>query len=181
MKLLLLLVKWVPLIQYCLISLLIHSNFLLISQSASSVQAFNNKLFIAFFKFNDIYNPLWLLEFLSIAENCSVLQCDIVAFVFIEAWARELNTWIRLTYVTLFAIHGSFDARCLLMMERGEAIIDIPKVDAAGSRTETLTSIMMCLLKATIKENLEIATKGRLSLTRWNCSFTLINKTLFVS
>ena len=84
-----------------------------------------------------------------------------VTCVLVEAGTWILNTWIRLAYVTLFTIHGCLDTRCLLMVERCEAVVDIPKVDATGSRTKTSARIMMGLLEATIsQENFEVGTEG---------------------
>ena len=121
-----------------------------IHYSHSSVQALNNKLFISFLEFNDIYDPLWFLEGLCATQDRRVLHCHLITFVLVETRSRELDTWVRLSYVTLLKVHGSFDARSFLVVERCETIIDIPKVNAARARTEASTGIMMCFLKATI-------------------------------
>lgn len=79
----------------------------------------------------------------------------------VEAGAWILNTWIRLAYVTLFAIHSRLDTRRLLMVEGCKAIVDIPKIDTTGSRTKTSARIMMRLLEATVaEENFEVVTEG---------------------
>jgi len=67
------------------------------------------------------------------------------------------------------------------MVERCEAVVDIPKIDTAGSRTEASTRIMMRPLEAMVQENFEVGAKCGLALASWDRGFALFNETLLAS
>lgn len=86
----------------------------------------------------------------------------------VEAGPRKLDARIGLADVALFQIHGGLDAGGLLVVEGGQAVVDVPEIGAGGSGTQPRPSIMMLLLKSSVNKYFEVPTKRRLSLPCWN-------------
>ena len=79
-----------------------------------------------------------------------------------------------------FLIHGGLDARCFLVVEGGDAFVDLPQVDAAWSWPKPRAGIVMGPLESVVEVHFEPFAESRLAFTRRNGLLLAVDERLLI-